>query len=322
MKIELHMDINKTIYMCDPSNGRSLEDMLNVIVAEYVKNDKWENTNHSMLTYTDYLEMIKYPKSEYTDAKERKNLINHLKTNFTNPGFIGELFHRMVNTMKSRLTIPPCFLTTEKQRKFYVDRYYKIVPSFFRLLLHLSKKPSWSINLRTFGQDLEQVIEELDLFCNGEHPLFPGIISNGTGNTVDLRIKERGIFTYDANNVPILQLIDDNFTLMIGHQQIHEYFNDPKHIGIFAFQDDYKHWFNQNEACEFGKLWIIDPNETNSIQKFYDDNIETDHAHIVNVRDLNTYQPISFDITKDKYLHRIHPFNVIEDESYFIKTLQ
>jgi len=49
-----------------------------------------------------------------------------------------------------------------------------VLPSFFNLLLHLQKeKREFSLTFRTFGTELEQVAMELNMFCNGHHPLFP-----------------------------------------------------------------------------------------------------------------------------------------------------
>lgn len=52
--------------------------------------------------------------------------------------------------------------------------YYHILPSFFKLLSYLhQKKCDFRIIFRTFGTDIERVAEELNTYCEGNHPLFP-----------------------------------------------------------------------------------------------------------------------------------------------------
>ena len=71
----------------------------------------------------------------------------------------------------------------EKQmlRKCFQEGYYHLVPSFFKMLIHLKKqKQEFSVVFRTFGSDLENVVLEFNKFCQGEHPCFNG--KNGTPN--------------------------------------------------------------------------------------------------------------------------------------------
>lgn len=76
---------------------------------------------------------------------------------------------------------------------------YHLIPSFFRTLIYLKKaKKEFSVVFRTFGADLNNVIFEFNKFCNGDHPCYSGrggtpqVKFDGSKNTKDLRIKERG----------------------------------------------------------------------------------------------------------------------------------
>jgi hypothetical protein len=47
----------------------------------------------------------------------------------------------------------------------------------------------FSLQLRTFGSDAEVVVRELNAFCEGRHPFFPGLTlgaSRGVDHTLDV----------------------------------------------------------------------------------------------------------------------------------------
>lgn len=45
---------------------------------------------------------------------------------------------------------------------------------------------------RTFGTDLPDIVEELNLFCTGNHPLYPGVRMDGSDGLTDLRLSMPG----------------------------------------------------------------------------------------------------------------------------------
>ena len=69
----------------------------------------------------------------------------------------------------------------------------RILPSFFELLLHLQRqRRHFTVVFRTFGSDLPDVIEELNAFCTGQHPLYPGVLMDGSDGLTDLRLSIPG----------------------------------------------------------------------------------------------------------------------------------
>ena len=51
---------------------------------------------------------------------------------------------------------------------------YHIIPSFFKLISYLhQEKVNFRLIFRTFGVDIERVAYEFNLYCEGNHPLFP-----------------------------------------------------------------------------------------------------------------------------------------------------
>lgn len=55
---------------------------------------------------------------------------------------------------------------------------------------------------------------------------------------------------------------------------------------------------------------------------FFDDNIERERAHIVDVRDAKTYAPVSFEVSQGRYLRRVDPYQAILDREYYVKEVQ
>jgi hypothetical protein len=81
--------------------------------------------------------------------------------------------------------------------QLYNEGKYYLIPSFFRTLMYLKKnKKEFAISFRTFGHELENVIYEFNMFCNGEHPCFNGrngtpiVKFDGGKNAKDYRFKE------------------------------------------------------------------------------------------------------------------------------------
>jgi hypothetical protein len=80
---------------------------------------------------------------------------------------------------------------------FGEGKYY-LIPSFYRTLIYLKKaKREFGIVFRSFGEDISNVIYEMNLFCNGEHPCYNGrggtplVKFDGSKGTKDLRIRDR-----------------------------------------------------------------------------------------------------------------------------------
>ena len=57
------------------------------------------------------------------------------------------------------------------------------------------------------------------------------------------------------------------------------------------------------------------------VEIFFDDNIERDRAHIVDVRCARTFKPLPFSETKDIFIAKVEPYYAITDENYFIDLL-
>lgn len=47
---------------------------------------------------------------------------------------------------------------------------------------------SFTVVFRTFGSDIQDVIEEVNMFAEGRHPSYPGVYMDGRDGMVDVRL--------------------------------------------------------------------------------------------------------------------------------------
>ena len=108
-----------------------------------------------------------------------------------------------------------------------------------------------------------------------------------------------------------------------------------------AIQDDFYYWNKMHEADDAGKLFFIDsaeemglhlstsgqikkpsPTCPNHVSIFFDDNIERDRAHIVDVRRMPSFEPMTFPETQGKFLIKAEPWGFLNDEKWYISRVR
>lgn len=87
----------------------------------------------------------------------------------------------------------------------------------------------------------------------------------------------------------------------------------------FAIRDYYPYWKQRNERSKAGKLLLVNPNATDIIQIFFDDNIGYSQAHIVDARHARTGEALPFSQVNNAHLLRVEPVNAILDPKYFVR---
>merc|ERR1739838_846867 len=92
---------------------------------------------------------------------------------FTHAGNPGESYLEVAQQMRQELLSPD-------------GSDLKLIPSFLDLLVHLKRSGrSFTLCFRTFGEDLASVAEDLNRFCEGKHPLYPGVKMDGSDGQPD-----------------------------------------------------------------------------------------------------------------------------------------
>ncbi len=328
---DLHFDLNKTIVpFIDSVSGREKDAMLNSILSdiamiiigcsacgsidcvENVKNtDKLDDP--AVMTYGEYLENVKFAINEGDSEEEidrKKKDRKKWKANFTHT-FIGQKFAHYLPQLQLATRLPSnAVYTTDEAKTFFANGECFLAPSFLMFVRFLqAMNVRFLITFRTFGKELPRVATEFNLFCTGNHPLFPGHYADGTHGSKDLRFTTTMVVTrsgesdqhVDITRAPVCSRPTSHLTRVCG------------------MIDDYKHWQKNNESDTSGKLLWVNQNPSN-VYVFADDNIERRRAHIVDVRDADTGECLSFSKSK-KYLLQASAFSAITDEHYFIDSV-
>lgn len=267
--MRIFMDVNWTAIPADPARGRSVEQALQSALAEIFKG-VW-TWNSGFVSYSDFIAQ------KFTDSDERFEKTSHFVEwleNWKSP-INGKPYPKREQVLK----------IYHKVCKIMEGRYF--VPAFTTLIrLCQFQEIPIRIIFRTFGKDLDAVIEEYN-------KLFP-----------ERKITERGKF--------------EGHTLKVGSQtyktakDIHQFFLELD--GDIAIQDSYPAWKESKRSSIGGKIFPVDGNS-----HFFDDNCtgrkKDDIIYPVDpISETETYFPTEM-------AHRVNLIKAILDPLYFFKFI-
>ena len=279
-----------------------------------------------LMTFDDFLEK----KTALQKAQKKE-----LKQRFCVSGE-GRRLNDHYNKLLSSLEVPLEALKVAKDMDvlhlFQGEKYYGLIPAFFHLIDALAEKAASDsvfearIIFRTFGSDLDNILEEFNLYCEGRHPAFkPPANRTYDGNTfgyVDRRVRMPHFVaklkrTGEKNEETFLAHVStkNDGKAVVVTEGGREIFQETVFGDWFGFSrggcgggartqtagivDDYPYWANNKEDCHAGKLFLLDSNGGTGAagirQIFFDDNIEREHVHIVDCRDLESVKPVDID---------------------------
>mmetsp|Transcript_42831 Transcript_42831/g.70205 ORF Transcript_42831/g.70205 Transcript_42831/m.70205 type:complete len:381 (+) Transcript_42831:144-1286(+) len=303
------------------------------------------------MTFNEYLENILKPE------KAQKRAV---KTSFTEEGKIGESFRPAYERILNALALPEDVRAAAAAAvPALAGGQCFILPCFFELLLALQARGrAFSLVFRTFGHDLPQIAEEFNAFCEGRHPCWPHARMDGTGGTADRRLKlpqASGKFYRDGEGGDGMHLamIDSTTQLVEISHGVEEVWKTiiEKSAGgtTLGLSDCYPWWRDNNESDTSGKLLLVAGDEEHGEEEvgvaaeggapssappraaaaaaplalFFDDNVERDRAHIVDVRRAAPgAPPVPFARSKDRFIFKAEPFAAILDRQYYINALE
>lgn len=343
----LYFDINKTVLMTDQIHGKTAERVVNETLANtswgIEAEGSWILQVHepsvlrpdpSFVSYVEWVQRL-YP------GRENNKLRNEMNGSFTHAGKPGEKLKPFAEQLISALTTPD---GTE----------IRLIPSFLRLLLYLKQAGrSFCLCFRTFGVDLHDVAEELNKFCEGRHPLFPGVTMDGTDGMPDYRlptsdIRHIGTFYFDEdqlclvlgtvdqpgegrfkNEIPSLGFYKEGFPdkklqIICGTQAVRKWmWENTQKCGSLGIRDYFQYWKRKKMKSEGGKPFFFHPTRTVGVhQMFFDDNILYHDAHIVHAVDMRFPEKHQFiSALLQTHLCRAEPLEAIRDPAYFIKQV-
>lgn len=189
----------------------------------------------------------------------------------------------------------------------------------------------YGLVFRTFGSDCVEIVQEFNAFCSAPHKVCDNeeVVSSLLSKVVDVD-KAIGKITR-GGNVPDEP---ETYSLKMGSavekplvvngaENIYSYFISSifdQNKRSMMIQDDYPYWHACGETDHSGKLLLVDSSTEGEsiVQIFFDDNIERDRAHIVDVRKLPGLEKVPFDEANDVFYTKVAPFDIITDDSYFV----
>lgn len=349
----LHFDINKTCIMSDRLAGKGEESVVNEILANTLwgvcEGDVWKLVTEEpsflrppnpagahepkLLSYAEFAES-KHP------GREKRKIRTKMTSSFTKEDQPGASLAWYTKELVDKLRNPD-------------GSFRLLIPSFFHLLVSLKQsKRSFALCFRTFGEDLVDVAEELNGFCEGRHPLFPGHRMDGSDGYPDYRLKIQEPRTYgtfhrtsECDSLVLGTLEQpgegkyrdakdrslkfyDGFPgvteIISGGDACRDYLWDLLRVpGTTGFRDHFQFWKHCHNMSTGGKPFYYNPcRRTNQHEVFFDDNIRYEDAHIVQPINIGNPLKRTWVISLlQRHLCKVEPLQVIHDKEYFVKEL-
>ena len=347
--LTLVFDINKSIVMADEAGSKSEAQVCNEIIAEVARGAVngagewvWNGSEPGSdapgtqgLTYADYVhEHWGDSAAADTAANDaRKKMRDKLRGQFCATDSPGAQLAPQLQALRAALRLP----TAVKQHPRAVDcglqsrESYLIIPAYFNLMSTLQQcAVRFSVQFRTFGSDLPDVIAEHNAFCCGAHPLSSRAdcseyqICTDTGCATIFRdaagaVLMRGLQPIDDLN-DRASLPDVLYTEQLDIAA----FLSGTRCKALALRDHYRYWRDNVESATSGKLIYIDPDDTENLVLVFDDNILQEDAHIIDARCSKTGEPLAFDTVRTN-LVRVDAYRALLGgsglDNYFLQEI-
>lgn len=278
-RLILHFDINRTLIFSDAVQKQSSEEVIVNGLADRLVYC-WDENILEPINYTNYVKTHLYPNPEKT--REVKLKQKETTTRFYK--FLEETKHPLYPEAKRLYDRAKVALANQKTLVF---------PSFYKFIdfLHGQNIP-YTLVLRTFGTDIEDVAEELNDRLGSDFL------------TRFLKFSEGKLLSEGTE-------IDFYSTLK----------SSDRHIAI---QDDWSWWFQHGEHYQYGKPFPVDKADGSIRSLFFDDNASFNpqypETNIVAPINVSNHESLSLEEMIDqKYLFPVDSLEALCDEEYFIK---
>ncbi len=389
-RLILHFDINETILIGDEAGGDTVDDCFNKIISKsaFVKIPSdftsykstsdilpvqwWDGTyiQDESITNEQRQAPNTPPPPLYTGFEWPKYTCPYYRTSFrkrakqfTMLNQDGEIYHRLYEHLK--LQIPTHEMTSEVSHAVVGHNdenhsdlpsshpFFRMIPSFFHTLVKLQEEGrDYTLVLRTFGSDLEDIALAVTDFACGKHPLFPNFYEpklvldqknlfkgRWRRSVGDSCIDDNDDIKTDSPVSSVYDLLpwkyDENVSndvaikaIASGDEQVMNIIHKSNFIGI---NDDYHYWdINNNAPWAAKPVWITESCE-NGRKKyhhiFFDDNIHNDaNDSIVAVRKKIENKWVSLTGAETigehgRYLFRVPTVEVLLNNEWFYEKI-
>ena len=295
-------------------------------------------------------------KKESKENKEDKDKNKEINKNKLDPNEIIQEKEKKFSQLGEEVTPKEKF-----KYIFHNSYHRIILSFFTMMINLKKIKQDFVLVFRFFGSDessIEEFIYEFNSFCDCNHPRFCGEYGYGqfkidvekdkknykldTHTQEFMSVSYRGakereekVF-FDTMQQPHFQEIEDlreaieefytdshnqgSIQPSVGYKEIYSSFIDKISLNnSFCILDDYSYFINNNK--KHGKLFLIDPYDPDTLQIFFD--IELDkYPEKIDVVDVVTSKKLSKEYYLNKYVVNVEPYKAIIDINYFNKKIE
>ena len=89
----------------------------------------------------------------------------------------------------------------------------------------------------------------------------------------------------------------------------------------FLLRDHYGYWASKAEDSFAGKVHLINRSNSAIHSIFFDDNVESSYAHIIDARDCQTGEKLPFEQSVNQWYAKAQPIIAIDDGNYYINSI-
>ncbi|KNC46621.1 uncharacterized protein AMSG_03057 [Thecamonas trahens ATCC 50062] len=352
----LFMDVNKTILMADPAGGKTVDDVVNDVIAEQAWGRTVPGTEADSAAFELAHPELVFERPTETDGAELSYVdwvrAFHPEVAATRAaaGHVAAKDVRRKHVKAfTRHGAPGAQFAATAQKLIDGIGEHLIVTSFLKALVDLEAKRAaavvpFNIKLvfRTFGTDLPEIIPQFNAFCDGNDPRFPGVSlpaykidpatqvgsfhRHGAGlcvlGTQKRVISEAGHLSGEETSEPVsadrtMLALDGTFLDALLALM-------PGPVGSFALRDDYSAWSAAKWHPSGGKFFpvVIEPASAGITTAFFDDNINyADDASVDNIVcpvDAASGDVLPVEPQLRKTMIRVDPLSIVLDDDYYI----
>ncbi|GMI40960.1 hypothetical protein TrCOL_g10156 [Triparma columacea] len=336
--ITLHFDVNETLILSDSAGGDTYEDTVNKVITKAIEVFVDPNTSSTTilpsppssspsptptplnLNSPPIIQSFLLPPNHTTYY--RSPLKPTVPTFLTTP--LGSSFKSLHTTLESSMLAPPHTPPSlSRPHPTSGIKTHYILPSFFKLLSHLSKtRRSHSVIIRTFGDDVEEIIQALKDFSSGKMPGYESYKSNNIfkdlhhvhGRHISLPGGGKEFLLFTPSGSPITKTEVETEAYIRARPSL-------------AVSDDYKSWSEGGCSPGLGKpVWV--GNGSGRHEVFFDDNIHPSSTDsIVSVRRWDGGRWVFVggeeQIREEgRSIVRVVTLKAAMDEEYYVKELE
>lgn len=277
--IILHVDINKTLIAEDKAKGLGADKCITSLLSTSPEYAHIWGDDSEKTTYCKWVDEKLFPISNRDPDRKKKCESNHAQfvevARNRNHPMINEINYEYKSLMDA--------LETQRPRKVFT--------SFSNLVTYLKEKNySFSVILRTFGEDLDWVSQELSQ--DGLNDFIYGSFCEGVLNLNDRALS--------------------------NPEEMISAFEVGKH---YAIQDSYDWWKRHNLTEKGGKPFPIDISDKRVLSIFFDDNAGDPIKQILNIMPIGEKNNLN-ELTTLGRVVAVDTRKAILDKNYYINAIE